>query len=289
MENYEKFKARNANWDCDSYFHTENEFEKNYAIALQVEKVYNENFPNINEPQIGDVVEFTDGYRVYKHALIVEDYCGDGKLCICACGCSHTDGKYFSTSGGSFVRKDKSELSLAGEDYNVVWTWGCHGAGASQGIYFPLKVRRWIIPYNPQDVRRSIIYFKKDEDGKVISVSIANSDSLWSCGMSFNSLKAFEAWANYVGYRYYIEGERGFSPQAVKEKCWTTTVSKPSGGKPIKVFANGDVRDGIAVTDDFTVTQWWPNFYRERPAYGSPEYEKEFAERSKYMYNPLGV
>lgn len=293
MESFKEFIKRNAGWDPDSCFHTEKEWNKNYEIAMQVEKTYNEMFKNIKEPKIGDIVEFTNGFRVYKNAKIVENLYHDGKLCICENGSSHTDGKYFSTSGGSFVSKDKSLLQPAGEDFNVVWTWGCNGAGAFQGIYFPLKVRKWIIPYNPKEIKRSIIYFKKNDDGEIISVSIENSDCMYS-EMVFNSLHAFEAWANYVGYEYRIENGRGFSNKKLSQKCWTTTIPKPENGKPIRVLANGKIHDGLVVTEEFEITQWWPNLpEKKKYEYGTPEYRKEMDEEikkfHKYSCNPMGV
>lgn len=292
MESYENFKARNANFG-EYGFVEEREMLRNYEIALQVEKTYNETFANTNEPQIGDIVEFADDYHVYKHAKIVENLYADGKLCICENGGSHTDGKYFSTSGGAFVSKDKSELVLAGEDFNVVWTWGCNGAGAHQGIYFPLKVRKWIIPYEPKNVKRSIINFKRNDDGEIVSVAIENSDSFFCNAMSFNSLLAFEAWAKYVGYEYHVDGNRGYSPQKINERCWTKNVPMPENGKPIKVLANGRVHDGLVVSEDFVITQWWPNICREHAAYGTPEWRKECDEElalhRKYAQNPMGV
>ena len=158
METYEKFCYRNGgfNGGCNS----EEVMRKNYAIALKVEKIYNANHPNTKEPQVGDIVEFADDYHVYKYAKIVEPHYCDGRLCVCENGGSFTDGKFFSTSGGAFVGKEKSELQYVGEDFNIVWTWGCYGSGGNQGIYFPLKVRRWKIPYDPKNVRRSTIRFE---------------------------------------------------------------------------------------------------------------------------------
>lgn len=293
MEKYEDFKARNAafgSYNIPSLH--EDEMQRNYEIALQVEKTYNEHFGNIDEPRIGDIVEFADDYHVYKTAKIVEDHYGDGKLCICERGCSHTDGTFFSTSGGAFVRKDKSELVLVGEDENVVWTWGCYGVGAHQGIYFPLKVRKWIIPYDPKNVKRSIVKFEKNDDGEIISVSIENSTEFYSA-MGFDSLRAFEAWADYVGYNYRVENERGYSNQTVSQKCWTDKFPKPTNGKPIKVCANGRIHDGLVVNEEFSVTHWWPNVRRNHPQYGTPEYKEESAKElklfRKYARNPMGV
>ena len=41
METYEKFKQRNAAWNCEYGFgNTDKEMQKNYEIALAVEKEY---------------------------------------------------------------------------------------------------------------------------------------------------------------------------------------------------------------------------------------------------------
>ena len=139
------------------------QMQKNYEIALQVEKNYYEKYGTAKEPKIGDIVEYADEYHVYKYASIVENlYYEDEstRVCVCENGHSHTNGKFFSTSGGAFYGMDKSALQYVGEEINYVWTWGCEGAGASQGINLPLKVNKWIIPYDPKKVKRSTIQFK---------------------------------------------------------------------------------------------------------------------------------
>lgn len=295
METYETFKTRNANWD-NCGFCTEKDMQRNYEIALQVEKTYNETFVNTNEPQIGDIVEFFDGFRVYDHAKIVENLYGGseyGMLCVCECGSSFTNGKGFSTSGGAFKAIHKSKFQYVGEDTNIVWTWGCFGAGGNQGIYFPLKVRKWIIPYEPVKCRSFLTI--RGKNSKYPAVSIENVSDFF-CAESFCSIKAFKAWANYVGYKHHSFGYGTFSqksPQRICDKCYTDPAWKvPEGAKPIKVIRNGDLKDAWVVTTDETITYYWPNIYnptKKAPQYGTPEYEKEFEERRKYDGNPLGI
>ena len=285
MIEFERFKKMNQHrWSDD-------EMQKNYAIAQEVEKNYMEKFGSIKEPKLGDVVEFSDGFHVYKHASIVENvYFEDPntRVCICENGSSHThSGRYFQTSGGAFHGMDKASLVYVSEDENIVWTWGCNGAGADQGIYFPLKVNRWIIPYDPKEVKRSTVYFLED------GIHIQNSESCMCYAHTFISRKAFEAWAKYTGYEYYMDEneDKAYSPQEVKQKCWTETVPKPQNGRPIKVLANGHIHDGLVIKEEFCITEWWGNFSRthQYPKYGTPEYQEELKEYYKYRNNPMGV
>lgn len=280
MFTFEQFERINrSHW-------SEDEMRRNYEIALQVEERYYATYGTAREPKIGDIVEYTDGWRVYSNAKIVENpYCKDGEVCVCDAGSSFTTGTYFSTSGGAFHSKAISELQYVGEDTNIVWTWGCYGAGADQGINFPIKVNRWIIPYDPKAVKRSTVYFNQEE-GKV---SIENAEDYMMYTKSFRSRRAFEAWAKYVGYEYHMDGDRAYSPQRVVNKCWTENVPKPENGKPIKVLANGRVHDGIAVTEDFCITEWWPNIYHPEPKYGTPEYNQQMEVYWRYNDNPMGV
>lgn len=279
---------------------SEEEMERNYVIALQIEKNYYEKYGTDKKPKLGDLVEYSDGYRVYKYASIVENvYYEDEctRVCICDNGHSHTStGRGFSTSGGAFHGMNKSDLQYVGEDVNVVWTWGCHGVGAHQDINIPLKVNRWIIPYDTMAVKRSVVHFKKDEQAEGDPVWIENTSEYFHA-KSFNSMRAFEAWAKYVGYEYHIDTDGwgnkvAYSPQEIEQRCWTEEVPKPENGKPIKVLANGRIRDGIVVTEKTCITEWWENIYRpeqKEPKYGSPEYKAQMEEYWKYNANPMGV
>lgn len=299
METFENFKQRNAAFGSYQFpeYH-EKEMQRCYDIALKVEKTYNETYGHINGPKIGDIVEFSDGFHVYKHGKIVENMYHNGKLCICEAGSSHTDGKYFSTSGGAFVSKDASELQPAGEDFNVVWTWGCHGAGAHQGIYFPLKVRKWIIPYDPDKVTRSFVY-RSDElprsngEPPRYAVWIENTGDYGFNAMSFKSEEAFKAWAKYVGYETHTFNElKDASYQKIVHKCYTREEDAPKNGKPIKVLFNGKIVDGFVVNEQNEIVTWAPNISDGiyKPVdFNSEEYKQEIAEYRKYCDNPMGV
>lgn len=300
METYEQFKTRNAHWDSDSYFHTEEEFERNYAIAKNVERIYNETFTNINEPQIGDIVEFFDGFRVYNHAKVVENLYGGsnfGMLCVCENGSSFTDGKYFSTSGGAFKAIHKSKFQYVGEDTNIVWTWGCHGAGGNQGIYFPLKVRKWKVPYNPV-LKKSRVVIKgkgaKDLYGRALdAVWIEHYSDCFGHAASFRTIQAFRAWAKYVGFEskpYNGIFER-VSSQAIVRKYFWKKDEVPADAKPIKVIESCRCVDAYVLNDGQNIVYYIPNpnILPQRPKFGTKEYEEERNECGKFWGNPLGV
>jgi hypothetical protein len=305
MENFEDFKKRNVGFDEGRWYGMDEYFDKTmrkcYDVALKVEQTYNELHPNINEPQILDIVEFADDFEVYKRGMICENLYGKsefGMLCICERGCSHTDGKYFSTGGGAFRHIHKSKLRYAGETENVVWTWGCYGSGAHQGIYFPLKVRKWIIPYEtPKFGSKVYIRGKNAKDcyGRDLdAVWIENFGSCFGHAASFNSIKAFKAWAEYVGYNSYaFDGtfERR-SQQKIQHRCIVKMEDLPENAKPMKVIANGRVHDGWVVNDGITITELWLNAYdpnEVRPKYGTKEWDDEIKLFHKYCRNPMGV
>lgn len=293
METYEKFKTRNANWNYCG-FCMEKDMQRNYEIACNTERIYNETFGNIDGPRIGDIVEFSDGFRVYDHAKVVENLYGGseyGMLCVCENGSSHTDGKYFSTSGGAFKAIHKSKFQYVGEDENIVWTWGCFGAGGGQGIYFPLKVRKWIIPYAPID-KRSTLKINGGGNKTCHAVEIQNFGE-WFFVKSFISVRAFLAWAKYVGYEHHTFGNGTFnrkSPQKIVNMCILDMKDLPKNAKPIKVMGNGRIRDGWVVTSETEITEIWLNKPNEQtPKFGSIAFEEQIKEKIKYECNPLGV
>lgn len=303
---YEDFKRANAAFGNYNFpkLHEE-EMLKCYAIANQVAEDYQESYGHIEGPRIGDIVELSDGFRVYEHGKIVENMYGGSKhgmLCVCHSGSSFTNGKYFSTSGGPFTAIHKSKLQLVGEDENLVWTWGCYGAGGGQGIYFTLKVRKWRVPYDPAMLKRSKVTFygrgRKRFDGREFpAVAIEHFDGTMCYAQSFCSIGAFKAWADYVGYHYKDDGRGAFvkvSRQRIEDQCFTTKDwQPPKGAKPIKIIRNGDLKDAWVVTTDDRIKYYWPNIYDPEnplgPRYGSPEYERMFAERRKYDGNPMGI
>lgn len=302
---YEDFKRANAafgSYNIPSLH--EEEMLKCYAIANQVAEDYAENYGHIEGPRIGDIVEFSDGFCVYEHGKIVENLYGGSKhgmLCVCESGSSFTDGKGFSTSGGAFEAIHRSKLQLVGEAENLVWTWGCYGAGGDQGIYFTLKVRKWRVPYDPTTLKRSKVTFygrgrKRFDGGEFPAVAIEHFDGTMFYAEHFVSIGAFKAWADYVGYRYKDDGRGAFvkvSRQRIESKCFTTKDwQPPKGAKPIRHIFNGRVKDAWVVTTDDCIMYYWPNIYdpeHPEPRYGTPECEAEIREFWKRDGNPMGV
>lgn len=305
MMTFEEFKKNNLSFGCYTIpKYWEDEMSRCYEIAKQVEQTYQDTYGHIEGPRVGDIVEFSDGYQVYEHGKITEDMYGCAKyglLTVCERGSSFTDGKGFSTSGGAFRAFHKSKLQLAGEDENLVWTWGCHGSGAHQDIYFTLKVRRWLVPYDAATLNRSKLIIRgrgkeRYDGGEWPAVTIENFDRVMGWAESFESVKAFRAWADYVGYKYHKWGSSMFekaSHQRIENKCYTDPAWQPPvGAKPIKHVFNGEVKDCWVVTTDESITYYWPNIYdpdKHRAAYGSPEYERRIREFHKYGDNPMGV
>lgn len=293
METYEKFKQRNAAWNCEYGFgNTDKEMQKNYEIALAVEKEYQNNFCNTEEPKIGDIVEFCDGFEVYKHAKIVEGGWKEehGLLHVCEHGSSFTNGHFFSTSGGAFHHIHKSLMQYVGTEENLVWTWGCHGSGAHQGIYFTLNVRKWIVPYEPVKVL-STATIAKGKNGKS-EVSIRNMGD-WYCQITFDSIKAFLAWAEYAGYKHGNDGHGTLlrkSPQRLVREYVCHKEEIPKNGKPLKAVSNGRIVDAWVVSESDKIITFVDNFTPEKQVkFGTQEDDERAREFWKYSGNPLGV
>ena len=283
---YEQFKTRNLGFNGG--WNSEKVHQNNYGIAQEIERVFMQTYGNIDGPRMGDIVEFSDGWEVYERAQVCESCYGGSKygmMCVCERGSSWTDGNIFSTSGGAFKSIHKSKFQYAGETEVWVWTWGCFGSGANMGIYFPLKVRKWIIPYEPV-LKRSMVKIRKHNE---YAVFIENYGDLFNA-LCFTSVKAYLAWAKYVGYKTesWVGTFEKVSPQKIVRKWYTKPENAPTNGKPIKVLDNGRVKDGYVVTTDQAIIYHIPN-YGPYPEYGTPEYEKEFQDHRKYAGNPMGV
>lgn len=297
MISYEEFKQMNMGFGHGLYDKEDEIMRQNYTIACEVERKYIKNFPNTNTPQPLDTVEFATDLCVYKHAMIVGDRYmrRPHLLTICENGSSWTDGATFSTSGGAFPHFHKSRLIPAGTDTCLVWTWGCHGAGANMGIRFPLNVRKWLIPYNkPTRMTSVTIYGKNSVDFNGRSREAVVVESWFKYGNpeyfyhSFESIKAFNAWAEYVGFAH--RPERGtfhrVSAQTLLQKYILSSSEAPQNGKPLKWLHNGEITDAWAVNERGTITTYVLNKTRNRT---TPISDDELAEYRKYRANPMGV
>lgn len=301
METFEIFSKMNQGFGRYGT-PSDKEMRECYEIAQKVERRFMEKFGAIEGPRLGDVVEFADDFRVYEHGQVTENLYGGSKygmLCICQNGRSFTSGEGLSTSGGSFTAFHESRLKYVCETTNTFWTWGCYGAGASQGINFTMPVRKWIIPYEKPRFGSKVTFRGrgvKHNGREWPAVSIENFGGCMGWAESFVSIKAFKAWADYVGYEYGRWGASVLekaSRQRIANKCYTDKdFVPPVGAKPMKMIFNGRVKDGYVVTTDEMILYLWPNIYdpeHPEPSYGTPEYEEQFKEFRKYSGNPMGI
>ena len=147
MTDIERFKKDNSAWDMRYGLpHSDKEWQENYDIACEVEERLSSAYPMNGEVHPGDLVEISDGYRVYKNALVCSIDV-NGVCEVCEQWSAFTLGGSFSVSGGAFHRIHKSNFVRRGNGRAVYWTWGRNGSGANQGIYFPVIVQRWVVPY----------------------------------------------------------------------------------------------------------------------------------------------
>lgn len=294
---YDEFVAMNASFNEGRW--SEKDMEDNWKIAKEISESYTRKFQDNDSPKIGDIVEFSDGFRVHRQAKIVEDmYRGSehGMLCICENGSSHiTNSICFSTSGGAFVRRHKSKLVRNGYDFNTVWTWGCNGVGAGQGIYFTLRVNRWLIPYDEGSMVRSTVRINgsgaKSMDGtKIPAVRVCNTSDMY-CFQSFDSIKAYKAWAEHIGFKtsQYESCLHLSSNQRLVQKYVTKDGDIPVNAKLIKRVLNGRVRDCWVTTDGNDIVFHTDNRSISEMKYGTKEDEEETRMFRKYSDNPLGV
>lgn len=313
MEKYEDFVKRNQCWD--SYYTYSGIYNRpnckysdpmreNYAIAKKIcKKFYSKYDKGSAIPQVGDIVEFSDGYEIFKHGLIVEHFNGGlnkfNLLNVCENGSTWTNGECFSTSGGSFHTMHASRFALAGWGERSMWTWGCNGAGANQGIYFNVKVRKWIIPYGElKPLTHVYIYGKntKDWNGYKRRYAVAVQSGLsGTFGESFKSIHAFLAWAKYVGFEYEkvnrLTDRRGL--QNLRRVLITNPNQVPEGAKPLKMAENGSIVDAWTKKIGNTIYFYVPNInYWLNGTFGEiPKMsrDEEFQVWLKYNDNPLGV
>lgn len=292
---YEEFVAMNAGFNEGSW--SDKDMELNWKIVQEVAETYRRRFPDNVAPKIGDIVEFSDGFHVYRNAKIVEDlyYKSEyGVLCICENGSSHiTKNAGFSTSGGAFVRRHKSKLKRNGFDSNTVWTWGCNGIGAGQGIYFQLRVNRWVIPYDESSVVRSTVRINgcgaKSADGTKIPAVVVGNTSEWFGFQTFESIKAYKAWAEHVGYRTFQQNSCFHleSNQRLVRKYIVKDEDIPKDAKMIKMVSNGRVRDCWVTSEENDIIFNIDNRSIPEIKYGTKEDEEERLMFWKYSSNPL--
>lgn len=283
----EQFIKQNAGWDPKyGLGHKEEEWQENYDIACKVEERLQNNYPMDGDVHPGDLVEISDGYRVYKNALV----CSIGKngVCeVCERWSAFTFGKSFSVSGGVWHSIHKSNFVRNGNGVATYWTWGRNGAGADQGIYFPVLVQRWIVPYEKQQPETTVL-FRTSKLRSEPRVSITGPG--FSTLATFCSVKAFKAWAEYVGFGYEKLGQawngvisrRG--KQNITDRLFWTMDDLPDGAKPLFAMSNGSMVQCYVSNDGDTITTWRPNPNSKAVFNPLP-----FEEAKRYYSNPMGV
>lgn len=263
--NYKDFQVMNMGWDSgccrisDSY--AEKQMRKNYEIYRNVKREFYRHYNrNLSVPQKGDVVEFVNNNRLYPHAAVesVDKY---GLMYVCEQGSTHTNGKYFSTSGGAWTHIHISHFEFAGYEYRRFWTWGAHGSGAHQGIYFDILVKKWRQKDIPKIVpMHEVCLFSKYYRERCGYKAVVKDYSNMYVFVGFETFKRFKEWAKYVGLTYRKRSDgRYFANQFLKREYFGAIDELPSGCKPIKATVNGsDVRCYVH-NDGETITYFCPN------------------------------
>ena len=287
MIGIEQFKKYNAAWDTKyGLTHSEKEWAENYDIACEVEERLQSHYPMDGEVHPGDLVEISDGYRIYKNALVCS-IDKNGVCEVCEQWSAFTFGKAFCVSGGVWHSIHKSNFVRKGNGRATYWTWGRNGSGANQGIYFPVLVQRWLVPYGkPQPETTVLFRTSKLRSEPIVSIK---GEGLLTLA-SFCSVKAFKAWAEYVCFGYESSGQawngvisrRG--KQNIVDRLFWTKDDLPEGAKPLFARINGDMVQCYVSNDGNTITMWRPNPNSKAVFKPLP-----FEEAKRYYDNPMGV
>lgn len=287
MISIEQFIQWNSGWDHKfGLGHDEEEWKENYDIACEVEERLQNNYPMDGEVHPGDLVEISDGFRVYKNALVCS-IDKNGVCEVCEQWSAFTFGKSFSVSGGVWHNIHKSNFVRKGNGRATYWTWGRNGAGANQGIHFPVLVQRWLVPYE-KPKPESTVYFHTRKDRNEPRVTIEGT-GLSRLGQ-FCSVKAFKAWAEYVGFGYEKFGQawnwviQRQGKQNIADRLFWAKDDLPEGAKPIFGRSNGYMVQCYVSNDGDTITMWRPNPNSKAVFKPLP-----FEEAKRYYDNPMGV
>lgn len=276
-----ELKNMNAQFSAQNFV-SEKNWEKNLEIMENVERNFFTWYDKSKTtPQKGDVIEFSDGYEIFCHALVenVDDY---GNMYVCENGSTLTDGTCFSTSGGAFTHIHESHFEYVGKETRIFWTWGCFGSGAGQALYFPITVKK----FRQKDMKvkpfHDIYFCKKYYKNRGTKVQIMQD--LQYIAFEFVTIKAFRAFAEHVGLSYHKdEGGRYYTDQFLKNEYFWKIEELPNGCKPLYDYCNGSLVKCYAHKEGDTIT-----IYRPNP--NGKEYKPlEFDEARKYRNNPLGV
>lgn len=284
MINVEQLQGINMCFASENaYMMNGEKWAKNLQIAQNVENNFYTWYDKTKTtPQKGDIIEFTDGFTVYPHAQ-VEDVNKDGVMYICENGSTHTDGKYFSTSGGAFSHIHASHFEYVGEETRIFWTWGCFGSGAGQALYFPITVKKFRQKNMEVKPWHEIHFCNTNCKNRGMKVQIMQD--LQYIAYEFIKIKAFRAFAGYVGLTYRKDDNgRYFTDQFLRNEYFGKIKELPNGCKPIYAMSNGSMVVCYVHNEGKTITTYRPN-----PNAKDVYKPLEFDESSKYYGNPLGV
>lgn len=294
---FEQYKDMNGNNYRGAFDKWAEEIDRrNYDIVRKtVDAFYAHYDMNADKPQEGDLVEYSDGYEVYKHALIDRIY-DHGVVQICEQGSTHIsydkDHTYLSTSGGSFPCIHISKFVPNGDDVRMAWCWNWKGAGAGNGINFSFRVRKWLIPHGEVQPRQRI-YFGRSKDSHDF-VRITDicwrypNDDMWF----FKSFRAFRAWADYVGFTYdHNISEFGYGMGKpinffLHRKYIRSENELPTGAKELVSIQGGRAMRSWVCNDGKTITRYVINDDKYRL---DSDKQDGFKVYCKYDGDPLGV
>lgn len=125
---------------------------------------------------------------------------------------------------------------------------------------------------------------------KIPAVRVCNTSDMY-CFQSFDSIKAYKAWAEHIGYKTSQYGScfHLSSNQRLVQKYVVKDEDIPCNAKLIKRVHNGRVRDCWVTTDGNDIIFHTDNRSVRERKYGTTEDEKEVQMLRKYSDNPLGV
>lgn len=284
---FEQFSKINAGWrGLFGAYGREKDMIRNLEIANDVaSKFYNHYDMSNMKPQKGDIIEFVNYNTLYKNAN-VESVDRFGLMYVCENGSTFTDGECFSTSGGSFARIHESNFEFVGYEHRKFWTWGCHGSGANQGIYFTIKVKRFrqknihLTPENYIYIGNK--YYTENGYGKV---QILDDSVYGYIIQEFKTIKAFKAFAEYVGLTYHkLDSYKYVTEQFVINGSFNSLEQLPKGVKPFYGLSNGEMVTCYAYNDGKAIT-----LYRPNPNYKDIYKPLDIDGYRKYSGNPLGI
>ena len=135
---------------------------------------------DINNPQAGDVIQYTNKWGEYFPKAHIEYTEAEGRCGGNVCEYAGTylsvdNGKVFcNSSGGTWTNIDLSKLKYIGKAKRHFWFFGHCGARANGGVYFTAEVNlweykdpEWRSKYTTKDYERYFITYrhKPDESG----------------------------------------------------------------------------------------------------------------------------